>query len=90
MLCPFVVSLTDSGVPPVDQVELSRDLVSSPDCRAIWNDHAWVELPVVVGSVEVQDNANVIDQDDVDVKSTCDEPGSLEEIIVTLIEAGTA
>lgn len=61
-------------------------LIAGSKWRAFWNHNTWVELPIIVCSVQVQDYPDVIDQDDIDVQSACDESCGLEKIVVTLVE----
>ncbi len=66
-------------MPSVDHVELGAHLVSNPAGRALRVKDlrkilAWVQSPVRWDgiAVEIQDGAEVVGQDDVDVETACD------------------
>lgn len=60
LLCPEVISTRHRTVPAVNKVKLCCTLITSRYWRAVRNVNARIELPVVVGSIQVQDSPNVI------------------------------
>jgi len=92
---PFLVPYRDGAVPAVEEVEFDRYLVAcglgsglAEDVLAVFD--AWVEGPGGVGAVDVEDGADVVAEDDVDVEATGDEAACLEEVFVVFGEGGGA
>ncbi|KAI6767771.1 hypothetical protein HG530_005780 [Fusarium avenaceum] len=86
---PPLVSLGDTRVKAVEQVELNADLVADAArntfaVELLVNGNSWIESPVTSGVVGVCDGTEVVVQGDVDVQTTCDETGYVEEIVVLL------
>jgi len=71
-------------VPAVDQVEFGTDLIAASSIRLARELGAWVEIPIRVCFVEVQDRSHVVDQNDIDVQTTCDQPAGLEKVVIVL------
>lgn len=73
-------------MPSVHQIKLSGDLVSwcSIGSRPCKPRRSRVDVPVAVGSIELQNRPHVIFKYDVDVETALDESCCLKQIIVVL------
>ena len=84
LVCPFLITVRDSRVPSVHQIELGRNLVTNTQFEVL-NFSSGVELPVAVGSIQVQDGADVVNKNNVDIQPARNEATRLEKVIVILI-----